>query len=122
VSALNFRLHESTRVMYRNGPAGMPNRTPDKIPVDMIVHAITSPMMQRARLILSCSPTPVYRNHQSGMPWDFDVDLHELNGVGVTVQHLQAQWIAEQGRDRMEEPVNMMIRPREEALPRALGL
>jgi hypothetical protein len=100
----------------------MPNRTPHKTPVDMIVHAITSPMMQRARLILSCSPTPVYRNHQSDMQWYFDVDPHELNGVGVTVQHPQAQWITEQGQDQLGEPVNMVIRPREQALPRALGL
>jgi hypothetical protein len=99
----------------------MPNRTPHK-PLSTIVHAITSPMMQRAQLILSCSPTPVYRNHQSDMQWYFDVDPHELNGVGVIVQHLQAQWNAEQGQDRMEEPVNMVIRRREQALPSALGL
>jgi hypothetical protein len=54
----------------------------------------------------------------------FRCHLQELNGVGVTVQHLQAQWITEQGQvqDQMEEPVNMVIRPREQALPRALGL
>jgi hypothetical protein len=48
-------------------------------------------MMQRARLVLSFSPNPVYHNHPSNPKWYFDGLVQELNGVGATLQHLQAQ-------------------------------
>jgi len=75
-------------------------------------------MRQRARLILSFSPNPGCRNQQRDTPRYVDVPLRELNSVGTTVQLLKARWITEQGqvRDQMEEPVNTVIRPREQAL------
>jgi hypothetical protein len=75
-------------------------------------------MTQRARLILSFAPNPVYGNHHSDTKWYFDTHLHELNGVGITLQQLEALWISEQGRvqDQMKEPVNIVIRPGEQAL------
>ena len=75
-------------------------------------------MMQRAQLVLSFSPNPVYRNHRSDTKWYFDVLLQELNGSGVTLQRLQALWITEQGQvqDQLEEPVSIAIRPHEQAL------
>jgi hypothetical protein len=75
-------------------------------------------MTQRARLLLSFSPNPVYRNHPSDTKWYFDAVVQELNGVGVTLQHLQAQWLTEQGQvqDQMEEAINIVIRPCEHAL------
>jgi hypothetical protein len=70
------------------------------------------------RIARSFSPNPVYRNHQSDTKWYFDVSLQELNGVGATLQHLQALWLTEQGQvqDQVEEPVNIVIRPRDQAL------
>jgi hypothetical protein len=79
-------------------------------------------MTQSARLIVSFSPNPVYRNHHSNTKWYFDVYLQELNGVGATLQHLKTLWITEQGhvQDQMEESVNIVIGPREQALFREL--
>jgi hypothetical protein len=75
-------------------------------------------MGQRAKLLLSFSPNPVYRNHQSDTKWYFDVVVQEINGMGVTLQHLQAQWLTEQGQvhDQLEEAINIVIQPREQAL------
>ena len=75
-------------------------------------------MTQRPRLILSFAPNPVYRNHQSDTKCYVDSCLQGLNGVGATLQQLKALWISEQGRvqDQMEEPVNIVIRPGEQAL------
>jgi hypothetical protein len=75
-------------------------------------------MTQSAHLIVSFSPNPVSRNHQSDMKWYFDVHLQELNGVGATLQHLKTLWITEQGQvpDQMEESVNIVIGAREQAL------
>ena len=76
-------------------------------------------MTRKPHLTLSFSPNPVYRNHQSDTKWYFDVYVQELNGIGATLQHLQAQWITEQGQvqDQMEEGVNIVIRPREQGVP-----
>ena len=75
-------------------------------------------MMQRAQLVLSFSPNPVYRNHHSDTKWYFDVLLQELNGIGATLQHLQAQWMTKQGQvqDQLEQSINIVIRPHEQAL------
>ncbi|HXH10873.1 MAG TPA: hypothetical protein VNP04_14060 [Alphaproteobacteria bacterium] len=75
-------------------------------------------MGQRAKLLLSFSPNPVYRNHQSDTKWYFDVVVQEISGMGVTLQHLQAQWLTEQGQvhDQLEEAINIVIQPGEQAL------
>jgi hypothetical protein len=97
---------------------GLAEKLPTKPSCNRFDHAIAAFMTQRSRLLLSFSPNPVYRNHQSDTKWYFDVYLHEMNGVGATLQHLRAQWIGEQGhvQDEMEEAVNIVIRPREQAL------